>query len=83
MALSVRTTTWTLSLLAVICAAIALYSSQRIQQIKDFNHAVRTAKTPETNQQSYAAKFATAYWLAQQRPLQGGNAAVSAAGRRR
>lgn len=64
MALSVRKVTWTLAVVAVISSITALYAWNRIHQIHAFNRAIQTAKTPDTDRQSYEAKFSTAYWLA-------------------
>lgn len=64
MALSVKKVTWTLAVLAAVSSITALYAWNRIHQIHDFNRAILTAKTPDTNRQSYEAKFSTAYWLA-------------------
>jgi len=64
MALSVRKVTWTLAVLAAVSSITALYAWNRIDQIHDFNRAILTAKTPDTDRQSYEARFSTAYWLA-------------------
>lgn len=64
MALSVKKVTWILIVVAIASAVTAFYEWKRIQQIEAFNQAVLAAKTPETDRQSYEAKFATAYWLA-------------------
>jgi len=64
MALSVKKVTWTLAILAVVGTVTAFYEWKRIEQIRAFNQAILTAKTPATDRQSYEAKFATAYWLA-------------------
>jgi mxaK protein len=64
MALSVKKVTWTLAILAVVGTVTAFYEWKRIEQIRAFNQAISTAKTPATDRQSYEAKFATAYWLA-------------------
>lgn len=64
MALSVKKLTWILGLLALISAMTALYAWKRVEQINGFNHDVLNAQVPETDKQSYEAKFATAYWLA-------------------
>ncbi|CAG0998195.1 mxaK protein [Methylophilaceae bacterium] len=64
MALSVKKVTWTLTVFAIASAATALYEWNRIGQIDAFNRAILSAKTPETDKQSYEAKFSTAYWLA-------------------
>lgn len=64
MALSVKKVTWTLAVLAAASSITGLYAWNRIHQIHDFNRAILTAKTPDTDRQSYEAKFSTAYWLA-------------------
>lgn len=64
MALSVNKLTWGLSIIAIASAAGAAYELNRIRQIDNFNAAVIAAKSPVTDQQSYEAKFSTAYWLA-------------------
>lgn len=64
MALSVKKVTWILIVVAIASAVTAFYEWKKIQQIEAFNQAVLAAKTPETDRQSYEAKFATAYWLA-------------------
>lgn len=54
-----------LLILLVIASTVgAAYEIYRIQQIQAFNQAILNAKTPQTDQQSFEAKFATAYWLA-------------------
>lgn len=40
------------------------YELNRIKQINAFNQAVSTGKNPQTDKQSFEAKFSTAYWLA-------------------
>ncbi len=56
--------TWLL--LAITIAAIFYISleTKRIHEIEAFNKAVTEGRTPETDQESFEAKFATAYWLA-------------------
>lgn len=56
--------TWLLIVVAVISAFSSVYSYNRIKQIDAFNLAVSTGKPPETDLQSFEAKFATAFWLA-------------------
>ena len=53
-----------LLVIAIISTLNAGYSYRRIQQIDAFNLAVSTGKPPETDLQSFEAKFSTAYWLA-------------------
>lgn len=64
MAISVNKWVIGLSVIAVASAATMLYSWQRIQEIKAFNQAITTAKSPQTDKQSFEAKYAVAYWLA-------------------
>ena len=56
--------TWLLIVVAIISAFSSVYSYNRIKQIDAFNLAVSTGKPPETDLQSFEAKFATAFWLA-------------------
>ena len=56
--------TWLLIVVAIISAFSSIYSYNRIKQIDAFNLAVSTGKPPETDLQSFEAKFATAFWLA-------------------
>lgn len=56
--------TWLLILIAITSAISAAYSYTRIKQIAAFNLAVSTGKSPETDLQSFEARFATAFWLA-------------------
>ena len=62
--LNSRILTVVLIALTAISIAGAAYEMQRIQKIQAFNKAVLSAKTPQTDTQSFEAKFATAYWLA-------------------
>lgn len=61
---SVKKLTWALTIIVLICLAGSLYTYQRIKQINAFNLAISAGKTPETDQQSFEAKFATALYLA-------------------
>jgi mxaK protein len=61
---TVKKLTWLLLAISLICISASLYTYQRIQQIQAFNKAVQAGKTPETDQQSFEAKFATALYLA-------------------
>ena len=58
----------TLTLLLVVIATLAslaiAYEVNRIRQIYALNRAVSTGKNPQTDKQSFEAKYATAYWLA-------------------
>lgn len=50
---------------AIASAAGIAYELNRIRQIHAFNLAVSTGKNPQTDKQSYEARYSTAYWLAQ------------------
>ncbi len=63
MALSVNKLVIGLLLVAAASLATMAYSWQRIQQVEAFNEAVSTAKSPQTDRQSFEAKYAVAYWL--------------------
>jgi hypothetical protein len=63
-ALSAKKLTWALVAVAIASAAGAMHQANRIRQIDAFNAAVRAAKTPKTDVQSFEAKFDAAYWLA-------------------
>ncbi|PKO46036.1 MAG: hypothetical protein CVU29_07435 [Betaproteobacteria bacterium HGW-Betaproteobacteria-22] len=54
-----------LTIIAITSVATATYLYYRIGQIDAFNQAISSGKTPQTDQQSFEAKFSTAYWLAQ------------------
>ena len=56
--------TWLLILVALLSALLTIYSYNRIKQIDAFNLAISTGKPPETDLQSFEAKFSTAFWLA-------------------
>jgi mxaK protein len=64
MALSVKKLTTLFIVASVASIAVIAYSWNRIEEIKAFNRAVSTGKTPQTDRQSVEAKYATAYWLA-------------------
>lgn len=64
MALSVKKLVIGLMVVAVAATATILYTWQRIAQADAFNQAILTAKTPQTDLQSFEAKYAVAYWLA-------------------
>lgn len=54
-----------LFLLSATAASVAsVYYFNRIRQIEAFNLAISTGKPPQTDKQSFEAKFSTAYWLA-------------------
>ena len=63
MALSVNKLVIGLLLVAAASLATMAYCWQRIQQVEAFNEAVATAKSPQTDRQSFEAKYAVAYWL--------------------
>ena len=64
MALSVKKLTWLLTITALASGIGAAYEANRIHQIRAFNTAVSEGKSPQTDMQSFEAKFSTAYWLA-------------------
>jgi len=64
MALSVKKLTWVFVITALISALGAAYEAKRIHQIEAFNAAVSDGKSPQTDMESFEAKFSTAYWLA-------------------
>jgi cell division protein FtsL len=61
---SVKKLTIILIVLAVASALGIAYTLNRIRQINAFNLAVSTGKTPQTDKQSFEARYSTAYWLA-------------------
>ena len=61
---TVKKLTWIFAITAILCVAGSIYAYKRIQQINAFNQAVAAGKPPETDQQSFEAKFATALYLA-------------------
>lgn len=63
MALSVNKLVIGLIVVATVAAGTITYSWQRIKQVEAFNQAVAKAKSPQTDQQSFEAKYAVAYWL--------------------
>lgn len=62
--LTSKTMTWILIAIALLATAVIAMETKRIHQIEAFNKAVTEGHTPETDQESFEAKFATAYWLA-------------------
>lgn len=62
--LNVKFLTLLLTLIAALSAATIGYEIYRIRQIEAFNQAVSSGKNPQTDRQSYEAKYSTAYWLA-------------------
>jgi mxaK protein len=62
--LSVKKLSWLLIVIAV-CSAVAIsFELNRVRQINAFNKAVSAGKNPQTDKQSFEAKYSTAYWLA-------------------
>lgn len=61
---SVKKLTWAFIIVAIICLLGSLYSYKRMKQINAFNHAILAGKTPDTDKDSFEAKFATALYLA-------------------
>jgi mxaK protein len=61
---TVKKLSWFLVLLSLACLLGSVYTYNRINQIDAFNEAVTAGKTPETDKQSFEAKFATALYLA-------------------
>lgn len=64
MALSAKKLSWSLALLALASAGATAWQAYQIEDIRAFNQAISTGKTPATRQDSYEAKFAVAYWQA-------------------
>ena len=62
--ISVKKLITTLIVLAMVAAAGIAYEFNRIRQIDAFNAAVSTGKNPQTDKQSFEARYSTAYWLA-------------------
>jgi mxaK protein len=61
---SVKKLTWAFTLIALICLVGSVLTYKRINQIDAFNQAVSAGKMPETDKESFEAKFATALYLA-------------------
>jgi hypothetical protein len=63
---SISTKKLTIILVVIAIAATAgiLLKLNRIRQITAFNQAVSTGKPPQTDRQSFEAKYSAAYWLA-------------------
>ncbi len=62
--ISVKKLTVLLVITATLSVLAGAYEIHRIRQINAFNRAVSTGKNPQTDKQSFEAKYATAYWLA-------------------
>lgn len=61
---TVKKLTWAFAIIALLSAAGSIYTYKRIQQIEAFNKAVLAGEPPESDQESFEAKFATALYLA-------------------
>lgn len=61
---TVKKITWLLIIIATLAVIVSALSYNRIRQVEAFNNAVKTGKNPETDKQTFEAKFATALWLA-------------------
>jgi uncharacterized protein YxeA len=61
---TVKKLTWAFAIIAFICIIGSLYTYKRINQIDSFNQAIKAGTTPETDKESFEAKFATALYLA-------------------
>jgi mxaK protein len=61
---TVKKLTLAFAIIALLSAAGSIYTYKRIQQIEAFNKAVLAGEPPESDQQSFEAKFATALYLA-------------------
>ena len=61
---SVKKLTWAFTFITIICLMGSLYSYKRMKQVDAFNQAVLAGKTPDTDKDSFEAKFATALYLA-------------------
>ena len=61
---TVKKLTWIFAIIAIFSAIASVYSYKRIGQIDAFNESILAGKPPETDQQSFEAKFATALYLA-------------------
>lgn len=62
--ISVKKLTWAFSIIALVCLVGSVLTYKRIQQVDAFNLAVSAGKTPESDKESFEAKFATALYLA-------------------
>jgi len=62
--LNVKRLSWGLGIIAVLATIGIAHQVNRINQINNFNEAVSTGKPPTTDNLSYEAKYAQAYWLA-------------------
>ena len=62
--ISVKKLTWAFTIIALVGLVGSILTYKRIQQLDAFNLAVSTSKTPESDKESFEAKFATALYLA-------------------
>lgn len=61
---SVKKLTLLLLIIVVASSSGIIFQLNRIHQINLFNQAISAGKNPQTDKQSFQAKYATAYWLA-------------------
>jgi mxaK protein len=61
---TVKKLTWIFAITALLSAIGSVYAYKRIGQIDAFNKTILSGKPPESDQQSFEAKFATALYLA-------------------
>lgn len=61
---SVKKLTWAFTIISLICLAGSSFTYKRIKEIDTFNSAIVNGKTPDTDKESFEAKFATALYLA-------------------
>lgn len=61
---TVKKLTWIFGIVALLSAVGSVYAYKRIGQIDAFNQSILAGKPPESDQQSFEAKFATALYLA-------------------
>lgn len=61
---TVKKLTWIFGIVALLSAVGSVYAYKRIGQIDAFNQSMLAGKPPESDQQSFEAKFATALYLA-------------------
>lgn len=61
---TVKKLTWAFTIISLICLAGSVLTLKRIQEIDAFNAAIVTGKTPNTDKESFEAKFSTALFLA-------------------
>jgi mxaK protein len=62
--LTVKKLTWAFTIISLICLAGSIFTYKRIQEIDVFNAAILAGKTPDSDKESFEAKFATALYLA-------------------